>query len=37
MNKFGRKFITAIIAPGAIAWSAYAWAQQPLKKRTGVR
>jgi polar amino acid transport system substrate-binding protein len=31
MNKFGRKFITAIIALGAVAWSASAWAQQPLK------
>lgn len=31
MNKFGRKFTTAIIALGAIAWWAPAWAQQPLK------
>ncbi|HXC13619.1 MAG TPA: ABC transporter substrate-binding protein [Stellaceae bacterium] len=31
MNKFGRKFIAAIIALGAIASSASAWAQQPLK------
>jgi polar amino acid transport system substrate-binding protein len=31
MDKFGRKFTTAIIALGAIAWSGSAWAQQPLK------
>ena len=31
MNKFGRKVIAAIIALSAIAWSASAWAQQPLK------
>ena len=31
MNKFSGKFITAIIALGAIAWSASVWAQQPLK------
>ncbi len=31
MNKFGRKFMTAIVALGAIAWSASAWAQQPLQ------
>jgi polar amino acid transport system substrate-binding protein len=31
MNQFGRKFITAIVALGAIAWSASAWAEQALK------
>jgi polar amino acid transport system substrate-binding protein len=31
MNKFGRKFATTIIALGAMAWSASAWAEQPLK------
>lgn len=31
MNKLGGKFATAIIALGAIAWSASSWAQTPLK------
>lgn len=31
MNKFGAKFVTAIIALRAIAWSASAWAQRSLK------
>jgi polar amino acid transport system substrate-binding protein len=31
IDKFNRKFIYAIIALGAIAWSGSGWAQQPLK------
>jgi polar amino acid transport system substrate-binding protein len=31
MNKFAKRVIAAIISLGAIAWSASAWAQQPLR------